>query len=106
KQQMIARAALLWEGSPEDVTFAEGVFTSVKNPALTMTFQDVASKLLRTGGPVTASATSNPRQIGPAFAGHIVDVEVDPETGKVEVLRYTVVQDAGTAAHPSYVEGQ
>jgi CO/xanthine dehydrogenase Mo-binding subunit len=35
-----------------------------------------------------------------------VDVEVDPETGKTEILRFTVVQDAGKAIHPSYVEGQ
>jgi CO/xanthine dehydrogenase Mo-binding subunit len=35
-----------------------------------------------------------------------VDVEVDPETGKVTVLRFTSVQDAGKAIHPSYVEGQ
>jgi CO/xanthine dehydrogenase Mo-binding subunit len=35
-----------------------------------------------------------------------VDVEVDPETGKVEILRYTAAQDVGTAVHPSYVEGQ
>jgi CO/xanthine dehydrogenase Mo-binding subunit len=31
---------------------------------------------------------------------------VDPETGKITVLRYTVIQDAGKAVHPSYVEGQ
>ena len=37
---------------------------------------------------------------------HVVDVEVDPETGKVEVLRFTALQDAGKAIHPSYVEGQ
>ena len=36
----------------------------------------------------------------------VVDVEVDPETGKVDILRYTAVQDAGKAVHPSYVEGQ
>ena len=35
-----------------------------------------------------------------------MDVEVDPETGKVEVLRFTAFQDAGKAIHPSYVEGQ
>ena len=40
------------------------------------------------------------------FAVHIVDVEVDPETGKVTILRYTAIQDAGKAIHPSYVEGQ
>ena len=33
-------------------------------------------------------------------------MEVDPETGKVDVLRFTIVQDAGKAIHPSYVEGQ
>jgi CO/xanthine dehydrogenase Mo-binding subunit len=35
-----------------------------------------------------------------------VDVEVDPETGKVQILRCTIAQDAGRALHPSYVEGQ
>ena len=37
---------------------------------------------------------------------HVVDVEVDAETGKVEILRFTALQDAGKAIHPSYVEGQ
>ena len=40
------------------------------------------------------------------FGLSIVDVEVDPDTGKTTVLRYTVFQDAGKAIHPSYVEGQ
>ena len=44
--------------------------------------------------------------VGPAFAGYCVDLEVDPETGKIQVLRSTMVQDAGKAIHPSYVEGQ
>ena len=43
---------------------------------------------------------------GNAFGLHVVDVEVDPDTGKVEILRYTALQDAGKAIHPSYVEGQ
>ena len=51
-------------------------------------------------------ANLDPRGPGSAFATHIVDVEVDPETGKVEILRYTAAQDAGTAIHPDYVEGQ
>lgn len=41
-----------------------------------------------------------------AFATHIVDVDMEPETGKVDVLRYTAIQDCGNANHPSYVEGQ
>ena len=105
-RQMMARAALLWEVQPEDVRFEDGVFLSAKHPEDRMTFRELAGKLMPTGGPVTVSTTSNPRQVGPCFAGNIVDVEVDPETGKVTILRYTVFQDAGKAAHPSYVEGQ
>jgi CO/xanthine dehydrogenase Mo-binding subunit len=106
KKQLIARAARLWEGQPEDVEYKDGVFTSTKNPEVKMTFKELAARLLRSGGPVTASATSNPRQVGPAVAGTIFDVEVDPDTGKTQVLRATVVQDVGKAVHPSYVEGQ
>ena len=47
-----------------------------------------------------------PNRPGPAYGCHIVDVAVDRDTGKVDVLRYTAVQDVGTAIHPSYVEGQ
>ena len=51
-------------------------------------------------------ASVRPRGVGPAFAAHVVDVEVDSETGKVDILRYTAAQDVGKAVHPSYVEGQ
>ena len=53
-----------------------------------------------------AGANVDPRGAGPAFAVHLVDLEVDRETGKVDILRYTALQDAGKAVHPSYVEGQ
>jgi xanthine dehydrogenase molybdenum-binding subunit len=35
-----------------------------------------------------------------------IDIEVDPETGKAQILRYTALQDVRKAIHPSYVEGQ
>jgi CO/xanthine dehydrogenase Mo-binding subunit len=47
-----------------------------------------------------------PKQYGPGFAAHIVDVEVDPETGKTQILRYTALQDVGKAIYPAYVESQ
>src|SRR5207302_5263762 len=65
-----------------------------------------AARLHATGGTIIGWASVDPPGVGGAFATHIVDVEVDPETGKVTVLRYTAVQDAGKAIHPSYVEGQ
>ena len=71
-----------------------------------MSFADLAAKLEHTGGPVVGRGAVNPRGVGGSFSGNIVDVEVDPETGKVTILRFTAVQDAGKAIHPSYVEGQ
>ena len=57
-------------------------------------------------GLIQVRADAAPTTSGPAFATHVVDVEVDPETGKVEILRYTAAQDVGTAIHPDYVVGQ
>ena len=105
-RKMSARAALLWEVQPEDVEFKDGLFICAKNPADRMTFKELAGKLMETGGPVTCSASDKQGGVGAQLAGNIVDVEVDPETGKVEILRYTTFLDAGRAAHPSYVEGQ
>ncbi len=66
----------------------------------------MAARLNGSGGPISGQANVDPRGVGGAFAVHIVDVEVDPDTGKVDILRYTALQDAGKAVHPSYVEGQ
>lgn len=102
-QILVQRAALFWEVELEQVTYARGVFAANGSR---LTFKELAAKLDETGGPVVASAAVHPTGEGPAFSLHIVDVEVDPETGKVDLLRYTTVQDVGRAVHPSYVEGQ
>ena len=90
KKQMGARAALIWEVQPEDVEFQDGVFVCGKNPADRLTFKELSGRLLGTGGPITCSASCpNGTPLGPVIAGNIVDVEVDQETGKVDVLRFT-----------------
>src|SRR5579864_8382596 len=76
----------------------------LKQPDLS--FKEIAARLTETGGPVVGRGAVNPRGVGGSFSGAIADVEVDPETGKVTVLRFNSVQDAGKAIHPSYVEGQ
>jgi CO/xanthine dehydrogenase Mo-binding subunit len=68
--------------------------------------KDLAQKSGRTGGPISATESLNARGVGSAFSTQVCDVEVDPETGEVTILRFTTAQDAGTAIHPSYVEGQ
>ena len=106
RRQMIDRVAEIWKLSPEAVMFQEGVFSASADPSKTMTFKKLAETLAQKGVDVGARVTVTPHAVGGAFATHIADVEVDPETGKVTVLRYTAVQDAGKAIHPSYVEGQ
>jgi CO/xanthine dehydrogenase Mo-binding subunit len=97
------RAAQHWEVELAQVKYESGVFAT---DGKQMTFKELAARLGDLGSPVMASATVEAEKWGPAFATHIVDVEVDPETGKVQILRYTAVQDVGTAIHPGYVEGQ
>ena len=66
----------------------------------------IAAQTARTGGPLSAEVTLNAQGAGPGFGAHICDVEIDPETGHVSVIRYTAAQDVGKAIHPAYVEGQ
>lgn len=106
KRKMAARAAKIWEVQPEDVEFKQGVFTCLKNPGDRLTFKQLAAKQRTTGGPFTASAANPSTGVGATFAGTIVDVEVDPDTGKVDILRCTAFMDSGKAIHPGYVEGQ
>ena len=103
--QMISRAAEeVWDCSPDEVTLEnDGSFT---HNGESKTFKELASQLFKHGEPLVARAAVSPENPTNGFGVHVADVEVDPETGKVTVLRYTTIQDAGKAVHPSYVEGQ
>ncbi len=105
-RQMRERAARVWECEVGDVEYKDAVLTHKTDADKTLTFKQVATRQNATGGPITGRAGVNPSGPGPSISTHIVDVEVDPDTGKVDILRYTAVQDAGKAIHPSYVEGQ
>lgn len=104
QRQMIQRAAKIWEVDPGKVSYHEGCLLGPGGKKFT--FKEIAEQVNKTGEPIASKGTVDPEGCGGAFATHLVDVEVDPETGKVEILRYTAAQDVGTAIHPSYVEGQ
>jgi CO/xanthine dehydrogenase Mo-binding subunit len=106
KQQLLQRAARIWDVDLENVEFINGEVSHTSDPELKLSFKQLAARLVGSGGPVVGRGNVNPAGVGNAFAVHIVDVEVDPDTGKVDVLRYTALQDVGKAIHPSYVEGQ
>jgi len=109
KNQMIERAAMVWEVAADSIEAVDGVYRSKADPELKMSFKELAGELDETGGPIVGRGTVDAGGVGAgggSFSGNIVDVEVDPDTGKVQIRRVTAVQDAGKAIHPSYVEGQ
>ena len=109
KKEACKRAAQLWELPVEAVEYVDGVVRPAGPNAgkhQPMTLAQVAAMAGKTGGPIVGYARINAHGAAPSFATHICDVEVDPETGKASVIRYTALQDAGRAIHPSYVEGQ
>jgi xanthine dehydrogenase molybdenum-binding subunit len=104
QRQMVERAAKIWEVDAKEVRAENGSFFGPDDKSFT--FKEVAAQVNQTGEPIIGRGSSAHNEPGGAFGTHCVDVEVDPDTGKVEILRYTIAQDAGTAIHPSYVEGQ
>jgi CO/xanthine dehydrogenase Mo-binding subunit len=108
-KELCARAAMIWDVDPEGVVWEDGC----AKPASTnvgdfkpLSLKELAQKRGLTGGPIGAAASVNAGAMAPGFSTQFCDIEVDPETGKVKILRFVAAQDVGRAIHPSYVEGQ
>jgi CO/xanthine dehydrogenase Mo-binding subunit len=107
--EVCARAARIWEIPEDAVKWENGRAVPAGSNAGEfdpLSLGDIAKMAGKTGGPIAGHAHLNAQGAAPSFGTHMVDVEVDTETGRVTVLRYTVIQDAGKAVHPAYVEGQ
>ena len=103
------RAALMWDIPVAKVVWEEGSAKAVGKKydnLAPLSLADIAAAAPNTGGPIAGHNELVADGAGVSFATHICDVEVDPETGRTQVVRYTVIQDAGKAVHPTYVEGQ
>ena len=103
------RAATLWKIDPEAVVWENGHARPAGPNAgkfEPLSLADIAAKANATGGPINAGVSLNTEGAAGGFGTHICDVEADRQTGRVLVTRYTAIQDAGRAIHPSYVEGQ
>jgi CO/xanthine dehydrogenase Mo-binding subunit len=109
KREMCKRAAMIWGIDEEAVEWVDGAARPAGPNAGKhdpMTLKEIAAIASNTGGPVAGHYEVNAEGAGVSFGTHMVDVEVDPDTGATRILRYTVFQDAGKAVHPAYVEGQ
>jgi CO/xanthine dehydrogenase Mo-binding subunit len=108
REQLKARAAQIWKVDASAVKWEDGraIPPSGAEKAEPMSVADLAAKLSHTGGPIIGRASLYAPMAGPGFGVHLCDLEVDPETGRSRIVRYTAFQDVGKAVHPSFVEGQ
>ncbi|WP_435218673.1 xanthine dehydrogenase family protein molybdopterin-binding subunit [Luminiphilus sp. nBUS_07] len=101
--ELCRRVALEWDVPEDEVMWSDG---AAHHGEQSLSFKDLASRASAMGGPLTVSSSLNSTSASPGFGVHICDAEVDKETGRTTITRYTVIQDAGKAIHPTYVEGQ
>ena len=107
--ELCRRAANIWGVAEEEVVFEDGQVKPVSSNVgdfEPMSVGEITSKTTMTNGAIVSSSSMNVTGAGPGFGVNIVDLKVDEGTGRVDVLRWTVVQDAGKAIHPVQVEGQ
>ena len=107
--ELRARAAMIWDVDVEGVIWENGMAKPASHNVgefEPLSYGEIAAKAPATGGPIGASGAVNAGGQAPGFATQFCDVEVDPETGKVKILRFVAAQDVGTAISPAYVEGQ
>jgi CO/xanthine dehydrogenase Mo-binding subunit len=108
-KSLCARAAMIWDVDAEGVVWEDGFArpagANVGNFE-PLSLKEIAAKSAATGGPITSAASVNAGGQAPGFSTQFCDLEVDPETGRVTILRFVAAQDVGRAIHPSYVEGQ
>jgi CO/xanthine dehydrogenase Mo-binding subunit len=107
--ELCGRAALIWGVPEEGVVFEDGFCRPASSnvgefPPLSIA--EIAAKTTLTLGAIAGHSEMNVTGAGPGFGVHIVDVDVDQELGRVDIKRYTVVEDAGKAIHRLQVEGQ
>ena len=103
------RAAMIWDVDVDGVIWEDGCAKPAGSNVgdfEPLSLKAIAGQSSATGGPIGFSSAVNAGGQAPGCTTQFCDVEVDPETGKVTVLRFVAAQDVGRAIHPSYVEGQ
>jgi CO/xanthine dehydrogenase Mo-binding subunit len=105
--QLKERAAEKLKVTKDEIEYSEKRLWVRSDPQKAVMLKDLARESVSLGkGPIVGKGSTTRMQPAPAYAAHVADVEVDPETGKVKILRYTCFQDVGRAVNPTQVEGQ
>ena len=104
-------AAYMLETDVADIRFAEGVFTVPGTDRSIGLFELARAARERNSlpedhGPLTADCDDVIRLAGFPFGAHVCEVEIDPDTGKTDIVRYAAVDDVGRAVNPLILHGQ
>jgi carbon-monoxide dehydrogenase large subunit len=107
-----AIAAHMLKVAAEEVNFADGMFSSPKTNQ-TVTIKEVAKQAAQPAklpkgmeGGLISTAVYNAETENFPNGCHVCELEIDPETGTVELVRYSVVDDVGTVLNPMLLHGQ
>lgn len=122
KRLVLKTAATMLEAAEEDLVVEHGVVFVNGDPSSHVTLADVATTATFRDGPIVATGSYRspvpafnptcatgmllPTWPTPTYHVHIAEVEVDPVTGNVTVLRYLVAQEVGRTINPDGVTGQ
>ena len=107
KNQLLERAAARLDLPLDQLGYQAGQIYAKGDPNRAVTLKELGqSSVAAGGGPILGAGVMSRARGAPSFAAHVVDVEVDPETGKVNILGYWAFQDCGFAVNPTQVEGQ
>lgn len=122
RAQILETASGMLEIASSDLELRDGYVQAVGTPDRRVSLAEVGHTAVWTTGPIQGAgkhiAPPTPFDTGciagalipafnaPSYHVHLAEVEVDPETGKVTILRYVVAQDVGKAINPLGIECQ
>lgn len=105
RERLMAQAARILECSPQEVDYANGKFWLKQDPSQQMSLRRVVA---RAGAPLTVTVhEDSPQRDDVSYVcAQVAEVEVDPETGEIEVHRFVTAHDVGTIINPVTHQGQ
>jgi carbon-monoxide dehydrogenase large subunit len=116
KNEIVAKgkrvAALLLQAKPESIAFAAGRFI-VEGTDQSIGLTEIAEATVRRTdlpeelrGPLAAICDEVVPEAAFPFGSHVCEVEIDPELGSLEIIKYSAVDDVGRAVNPMIIDGQ
>ncbi len=115
REKIFSIAAHMLEASAEDLELIDGKVFIKGVPGIEISFSQIAHEVAGTPGyalpsgitpGLEAEASFQPENVTYANGAHAAEVEIDPDTGGIRILRYVVVHDSGRLINPMIVDGQ